>query len=311
MRTSFWIVVWLLVLGTFGHAQNWYESLWPGITRTEIHNIAGRPSRSTPTVDVYLQSKGRIECTYEGSNLVKATYFDTPDGAESADYYEVQKGSGHLNNDERSLYLKRKDFFKLPQFGGSFVSTRKYKGQCFKIDDGYLVVEPMMYLLGSGGYFVDKIGVARWIGSDHKETIVYRASDHWDRLRPPDVSESDVKSRETRLLAAGDRSIGMKIGDLFGSPGGKRVYSIQNAPYCRGITDFPESDYIRQTLGICNERQCDGFGGSGIFREFFYLDDGLAVVFPIGEDVVSRITIARPGLVHSLTLDEWLAEHRK
>ncbi len=249
-------------------ASEWYETLRPGITHAEILKLAGTPSKSDGKVDTYTQAKGRIECTYEGDVLQSAVFFDTPDGAVSWTLYTTEGEAKDSDFGLRRAYVKAGSLAILPTFSGRKIFTNKYSGTCYAVDGGFIVVEPIISLLGGVGFFADKAAQVLWLKPDGTETVLYRAIDHWEALKPPELPESQVKKRTMKLKEAGDRVFKMNLTTVLG--------------------------------------QSDSEMGSGIDYKLFYLEDGLAVVtcdFPNG--TIKSMSIMRPGLPNS-SFSEWL-----
>src|SRR5882724_908074 len=82
------------------NAAEWYETLRPGVTRSEILKLAGDPSGSDGKVDTYAQIKGRIQCAYEGPILRSVIYYDPPDGAV---LWTLYKAEGELRDSDLAL----------------------------------------------------------------------------------------------------------------------------------------------------------------------------------------------------------------
>jgi hypothetical protein len=115
---------WLLGLFCTAHAAEWYETLRPGMTRSEILKLAGNPSESRDTLDTYKQKKGRIECGYGQEGLKSVIYYDTPDGAVSWTLYVTEGDLKQSDLEQRRSYLKAGHFMVMPKFSGNCSGLR-------------------------------------------------------------------------------------------------------------------------------------------------------------------------------------------
>jgi hypothetical protein len=261
-----WILRWALsALGA-----DWYESLRPGVTRTEVLKITGVPTSSDADLDTYKQAQGRIECNYHEGVLQSLVYYDTPSGASEATEYRTE---GQLNAADlaaRKAYLARKSFAVLPTLPGRTVYTAKYSGTCYELDGEFIVIEPIIFLLGGQGYFADKVARVLLVDRVGRENVLYLAADNWSQLRPPGVSEKQVQTRRAKLAEAREAVAGRGLAGLLG--------------------------------------ECDSHMGSGIDYRLYYLDNALAVVrcnFSNRTEIVAGVYIEKPGWTN-LTLGEWL-----
>jgi hypothetical protein len=266
---------------SFSYAAEWYETLRPGITRSEILKLAGTPSKSRGTVDVYTKQGGVIECAYDKQGLREAIYYNTPDGAAAETLYDTYGDLKDGDLEQRRAYLKAGKFAVMPNFPGRSIYTRKYpavcrsndSGACYELDGGFIVVEPIIVLLGGYGFFADKAARVLWLKPDGTETVLYRAADHWRDLKPPQLPENEVKKRQMKLKQVGDNLLKMGVQDIFG--------------------------------------ESDSRMGSGVDYRLFYLQDGLAILSCDGpHESIDRISILKPGLTN-LTLNEWLSETQR
>lgn len=254
----------------------WYETLRPGVTRSEISKLAGNPVRSEGSVDTYDVGGGRIEFAFEKDVLRTAVGYNLPGDGVSWTLYKTRGASNNSDLKQRRAYLKAGNFSVMPDFPGRSVYTLKYpainerndSGACYEVDGGFIVAEPIICLLGGVGFFADKTARVLWVGPDGTEKVLYRAADHWEALRPPGLSEIDVKNRKMKLKTAGDHLLQMKVADVLG--------------------------------------QCDSYMGSGINYQLYYFEDGLGIAnasYPNG--TLASMRIVKPGLTN-LTLMEWL-----
>lgn len=250
-------------------AAEWYETLRPGTTRNEVIQLAGKPSESSKNLDIYTQSKGHIDCTYSTDNLLQdLTYYDTPDGAVSATFYALRDTPNTKEIKERTDFLKKGEFANIPNFSGRGVYTHKYRGTCYGVNGSFIVVEPIITLGGECGYFTNKTARLSLIDSNGTEKVLYRAAEHWQDLKPPGLSDSEVQRRSQKLLEMGTNIIGAPVAMVFG--------------------------------------QGDSYMGSGIDYRLFYLEDALIIAAcESSAETIYRIQIVQPGL-GTLTLKEWL-----
>lgn len=251
-------------------AAEWHESLRPGVTREEILRLAGPPASSAGGVDTYRTGQGRLELRYADGRLVLGMAFDGPGPSPSRSFYSLS-GAWPKNKPDlkpRQEYLKKGDFSVLPRFVGPMIRTQKYRGSCYEVDGQFLVLEPVIEVLGGTGYFADKTARALLVKADGTEEVLYRAADNWGLLRPPGLTAEEVRRRRTRLREAGEGFIGRPVGEVLGPS--------------------------------------DSNMGSGIDYRLYYLEDALMVV-GCGEPRarVETVRMVLPG-VTNLTYPQWL-----
>ena len=188
--------------------------------------------------------------------------------------YSTEGGLTKADREQRSAYMKKADFAILPQFSrdGS-ARTDKYRGICYEVDGGFVVVEPIIDLMGGIGYFADKAARVSFVDKNGIEKVLYRAADHWKSLKPPGLTWREVQSRQARLAAAGGRAVGMDLAEVLG--------------------------------------ESDSTMGSGVDYQLYYMDNALAIAMvddnQRGEvKLIRAINFWRPGARH-LTFEDWLA----
>ncbi|HKS35879.1 MAG TPA: hypothetical protein VJW76_01730 [Verrucomicrobiae bacterium] len=142
---------------------------------------------------------------------------------------------------------------------------------CYEVDDGSIVVEPIINLMGGLGFFADKAARVLFVYTNGTEKVLYRAAEHWSSLKPPGLLESQIRARSSKLTEARERVLGMNLASVLG--------------------------------------ESDSTMGSGVDHRLYYLEDALAIVTcdhqPGGGELIEGISILKPGLRH-LTLKEWL-----
>ena len=238
-------------------AEHWYETLRPGITRSEVLNLAGSPTFSDAGTDTYKLTPGRLECRYQGGLLQEATYYDPPGGGVSRSLYWTDGKPGEDYSAARRRYLQERRFATLPPFGGNGIRTARYRGLCYEVDGQFLVLEPIIGLLGGNGFFADKTASMLLVHPDGQEETLYRAADHWADLRPPGLSPAVVARRTATVRRLGEKLNGASLS---------------------------------ATLG-----QADAFMGSGVDYRLFYLQDALLIVSCSSQDTIARAELVRPG----------------
>jgi hypothetical protein len=133
---------------------------------------------------------------------------------------------------------------------GGVIRTRKYHGSCYEVDGQYLVIEP---IVGQGmGHFSRKTARVLLVGADGVEKTLYRASDHWRHVKPPNVSETAVIQREAALRRLGTRAIGRSVEDVLGPADSQmgsgidsRVYYLQRGLAVVMVGSGPRSEPVR------------------------------------------------------------------
>ncbi len=186
-------------------SETWYQTLESGITRGDVHKMAGAPNAPGVDEDRYDLSQRHIVVQYHGDAVVDCTYFQPPGGGISESLYF--SFGGEITEPQlirRRLYLAGHDFAVLPNFDGPAIRTSGESGICYPIEHFYIVVEPIVQLMGGMGFFTDKAAmVSVFDCSTGKRTVVYRAIEHWDSLRPPQLSKADADARLVKLRTLG------------------------------------------------------------------------------------------------------------
>ncbi len=124
--------------------------------------------------------------------------------------WTLYKMDGELKDSDlalRKTYLKTGDFKIMPEFSGRKVYTHKYGCDCYEVDGGFIVVEPIIGLGGGMGFFEDKAARVLWLKSDGAEKVLYRAADHWEALKPTGLLGQEIKNREMKLKEAGEEIV--------------------------------------------------------------------------------------------------------
>ncbi len=245
----------LLTLTLHAHATEWYEALRPGITRSEVLDLAGPPSDSTGNTDIYTRIQGHLEVVYQSNTLQECTYYNTPDGAVSWCTYATLGGDPDQEVEQRRSYLRSRQFHRLPNFQGQSVYTHKYSGMCYKVNDSFIVVEPIITLLGGLGWFANFAARVLLLTPDGREECLYSAMDNWPNLRPPQLTVHIISERMNALLAMTNNIADKRVLDALGEP--------------------------------------DSHMGSGIDYSLFYLSNALAVVATSFDQ--PTIEFIRPG----------------
>jgi len=269
------IFLFILSIGLSVHGAEWYETLHPGITRTEILQIAGQPSASreetksyyeqeertdyTAQVDRYELKEGYVDLAYDGEILTDCTQYLHPEQHQATHYSYFRELLPLDQIQMRRNYLNARQFALLPGFRlRDFVRTSKYRGsECYPIDHSFLILSPMLFG-GEMGFFADKTARVVLLDDKRREIVLYRAIDNWKNLRPPQVDDGKLKERAAIVAKLKEK--------------------------------YPDRNFnIVEILG-----QPDSRFGSGIPYVAYYLKDGLVV----GVDMkpqMKDITIRRPG----------------
>lgn len=271
LRRAWWVLAWWAVAGGTG-ASEWHETLRPGVTRPEIRALAGPPASTDAETETYRRDSGRLVLRYAADRLVSAILQAGGEAGASTVFYSTSGSWTRKGPDPkpRREYLEKGQFAVLPRFDGPRVWTHKYhRGAGYEVDGRFLVVEPILDLLGARGYFEDKAARVLLVKADGSEEVLYRAADQWGRLRPPGLSFEEVRRRRTRLREVGESLVGRPVGELLG-PGDSQM-------------------------------------GSGVSHQVYYLEDALMVVqCSEPRDRVRAVRMVLPGLTN-LAYPEWLA----
>ncbi|QDV16363.1 hypothetical protein Pan153_09900 [Gimesia panareensis] len=262
----------------------WYHQLTPRLTRSHLHKIAGKPDSANATTDIYRLPEGELKLKFQDGTLQNCD-LKAPSG-EVDNFFCTWGGKLELEHlAARRKYLAARSFADLPQFSGpAFRST--YDGKCYQVDDGYLVILPILSLIGRSGHFKDKAAWVTHVHSDGTEEVLYRAFDHWQKLKPPQLSDAQVRQRMQKLHTLGLGLVGKPLYSMLGPPDASmgsgrcyRVYYLSNALVFIGIQipsaaeqrknsqrDFTDK-YLRQTLkGESANQYVEKIGDIGFLR---------------------------------------------
>jgi hypothetical protein len=228
-----------LVLG-FGFSlegsEAWYQTLVPGVTRDDVHKMAGLPNASVGDQDRYKMTQGYIIVQYQDETVVDCKYFQPPGGAIDESLYFTFGGVlTEQQSMRRRAYLTGHDFTIVPVFEGSAIRTSGESGICYPIDGRYVIVEPIVSLMGGIGFFTEKAAkVTVFERTTGKRTILYRAIDHWESLRPPQLVKVDSDTRLIKLRALGQdlsfKSIARALGPADSEMGSGIDYDLYYLP---------------------------------------------------------------------------------
>lgn len=196
-------------------AREWFQSLRPGVSRSEIERMAPTALQVTDGGARCTMPDGHIEFLFHGDRLVRATYRRPPPEGDRTLYIEYASG-GVADAEARQRYLREANFQRMPDFAGPSIRTDRHDGQCWEIDGSYLVAKPIAPLLGASGHFADKAARITLLEADGAERILYQASEHWKNLRPPECSDEDARRRVDALNHMGDDIDGAAAVKLLG-----------------------------------------------------------------------------------------------
>jgi hypothetical protein len=198
---------------TPGDVRPWYWRLRPGVTRSEIQRLGGLTLPAGDKVEVDAGNLGRFEFEFRDDVLHRGVLVAGAPGA-GAVFYGTYSGPTAVNWEARRTFLKAGNYAIVSRFTGPAIRTLKYDGYCYEVDGQYLVIEP---IIGPGtGHFANKAARVLLLSPDGTEKTLYRAIDHWNDLRPPELSRSAATRREGELRRLGTRAIGLKVGDVLG-----------------------------------------------------------------------------------------------
>jgi hypothetical protein len=235
-----------------GDEAKWFQTLRPGITRDEVHELAGSPTSQEGNCDLYDLPIGRLKLEYLGSLLIDCSHLNPGEGAVAIFYYTAWDGDllpEHLN--ARREYLRRPDFANLNGFEGPRVRTSLHDGLCYLLDDGYIVIKLIVDFGTGTGFFCGKPALVTLVAKDGAKTVLYRASDHWANLRPPNVSKAEVERRTALLRNLGAEPVRNNILKLLGPEDSTTGSGIVRSIYyiADGLYEFPFGSIIRPGIG--------------------------------------------------------------
>ncbi|QDT21032.1 hypothetical protein HG66A1_28250 [Gimesia chilikensis] len=263
----------------------WYHKLTPDITRSQLHKLAGKPDSVSETTDIYHLPEGELKLDYQNSTLLNCD-LKAPNGEINNCFYTWGGKLAPEHLAERKKYLTTRSFTVLPQFAGPAFDSAGFEGKCYQVDDGYLVVEPVLYLIGRSGHYKDKAAQVVHVHNDGTQEVLYRAFDHWQKLKPPELSDALIQQRMRKLHTLGGGAIGKPLHSVLGPPDASmgsgrciRVYYLSNAlvfieiatPAAAEMRNKNErgfiDKYLRQTLeGATANQYVEKIGNIGFLR---------------------------------------------
>jgi len=284
---GWWVLVITSLAGAALPPQPWYLTLRPGVTRSEILQLSGDRLESRGPLEMLATPPGELEFEFRGETLMRAIHrMDLKHPATRQIYTRLERADADLARCRE--FLQAGNFITLPSppFDTTSVRTARYEGICYEVDGRYLMIEPILY--HNSGFFLDKAARVLLVNERGEETVLYRAIDHWEALRPPGVTIEQARERENKLRQLGNSAIGLRIGELFG-PHDSRMGSGRDMRVY----------YLPTGLAIL------GVGG----REPIFVD-GARTRYPHA-DYVNGIAIVTPGAPGNVplnqTFDEWLS----
>ena len=90
-------------------------------------------------------------------------------------------------------------------------------GNCYKVDSSFIVIQPLIALMGGSGFYSDKAAKVTLIDSKGQAKVLYRAIDNWHELKPPRLDWKQVETRTNNLRSLGTDAIGKPIDEVFGT----------------------------------------------------------------------------------------------
>jgi len=220
----------------------WYRQIPPGATREVVHHLGGLPGASDGAEETYRLSQGYLRLRYRDHMLISCDHMDPGGGALSKSVYWRWGDEDPGPLAERTAFIEAGRFERIPGFSGPTIRTAAEQGVCYPVGDRVLIVEPIVTLLGGIGPFTDKAARVTLVGRDGTRTVLYRASEHWERLRPPALSPAEVGARTDRLKAIGERAAAKVVMETLGKPDGQM-----------GSGDNYSLYYVSEGLLVCSE----------------------------------------------------------
>jgi hypothetical protein len=264
--------------GIISSSAEWYDQLQPGVNRLQIHEVAGQPTTATADSERYNLPQGYLVLKFNREILEDCQRYG-PTFPDSLEYLYATFDGTELSAaqaETRRKYLSARNFAVLPQFDGPWIRASGQQGRCYPVDDSFIIIEEIIYLMGGQGFFADKAALVVLRDKCGVETVLYRAFDHWASLRPPRLTLEEASARTTRLRDAGLAAIGKPVGSILG--------------------------------------HCDSVMGSGVSYRLYYLTNGLAIADAYGDDDdtanLARLSIAQPGK-KVLEFANWIEEERQ
>jgi hypothetical protein len=179
----------------------WYKNISPYSDKNSILQKSGDPVQIDGETYYFKLPQGSLKIVFNNGVISDCTQLDPGGVAISGNHYATyNRNESEENEININKYITGKYFSIIPKINGEVVRTSKYiNSTCYKKEDGYVVVEPIISLMGSTGFFSDKTAIIINVDKDLKEDILYKAFDSWDKLVPPGIDDAELKRRKEIL----------------------------------------------------------------------------------------------------------------
>lgn len=205
----------VMLMSSTSQAQEWYEQLVPGMTRTRIHQLAGKPASTDKSSDRYNYKEGQLALEYNADVLVSCELHHS-NGSRNSYFFTWGGDLLPTHTKARQKYLNSRSFVILPKFNGPKIRASGVNGIGYQVEDSFIVIDPIIPFLGGSGYYADKAAKVTLINNDGTEKVLYCAFDHWSKLKPPQLNIEKVQVRTQKLRFLGQSVLGKPVESVLG-----------------------------------------------------------------------------------------------
>ncbi len=226
---------------TLQKRQAFLHHLMPDATPAQIEAALGKPDTRRDGKPAYRMRRGVVTIEADKHGLKEVEHLDPGDGSMGDVYYRrrgPRPSAAVIARREKALSsdsVTNPSEWTDPSIGCSGTGDAC---AAYTIRDGYVVVQAMYWLMGATGPLASQAAKVT-LHRHGRDTVVYRAWDNWDKLRPATATDAAVAQREAVLR--------------------------------RPAAEKP----TRRDLGALGP--CDGHWGSGVDYQVFWLPDGLLI----------------------------------
>ena len=180
--------------------KTYFYSLEPGVTQEQIITAVGVPDTAYEGKSAYQMDQGAVTLSFAGNILISCQHH-RPDAATLfSDLYTLRKSKGRAiptkeEYERREQLLKQDAFYDSERWEGPSISTRRYAGTAYLLQNGYVVLETPVVLRGRS--YASR--VVRYRRGQQSE-VLWRLYDHWAKVRPGNLTDR----KSTRDVASAD-----------------------------------------------------------------------------------------------------------
>jgi hypothetical protein len=263
--------------------REFFYGLDPLVRVDDVVTAVGHPDARQEGFLVYRLDRGWIRVAVDDGWIRECDHM-APGDAESMNLYwtRVRPVLDEAVAARREELVAARRFLDVREWGPKDLHTDRYPGSdIYLLKGGFLVIERTCPLMGEWGWFANMVSRATVV-RDGNADVIWRLSEHWDAVRPAQLTDAALSRREEAVRAE-IRRVKLSCG---------QAHSHGGLPMTRA-----SERRLTAALG-----PADGGMGSGICRSMYYLRGGLLVVDSM------RASLGVPGAEEHKPLCDWAAD---